>query len=133
MDMPAPKLRAKILRNCLPGIFHRSIGARLQFIILVMLTGMGVIIAVSTYSFYRIEVPRTKLEHLHEQHDVLQELRFTLPESMVTLDQMLYGQKDELIGTLIAFNEKILSQFNTFQTDADKHRLIQDAYLGKEY
>ncbi len=135
MHMPAqmPMQVSMGLSSWLPEIFRRSISARLHLIILVILSGTGVIIAMSAYSFYRIEQPRVTMEHLRNQHDVLQDLKFTLLKSIIVLDQVLYGGKDELVGTLLAFNDKILFHFDRFQTDADKHRLSQDAYLGREY
>ena len=117
----------------LPGILRRSIGARLHLIILITLFGFGVIVAVSAYSFFRVEQPRVTLEYLRDQQNVLHDLKVTLLQSIVVLDQVLYGGENELVGKLLALNEKILSQFDRFQTDADKHRLSQDAYLGKEY
>ncbi len=117
----------------LPEIFRRSIGARLHLIITVILCGFAVIIAVSVYSFYRVEQPRVTLEHLRNQQNVLHNLKVTLLELIVVLDQVLYSGKNELVGTLLALNEKILSKFDRYQTDADKRRLSRDAYLGKEY
>ena len=117
----------------LPGILRRSVSARLHLTILVILCGFGVIIAVSAYSFYRIEQPRVTLEHLRNQQNVLNNLKITLLESIVILDQVLYSGKIELLGTLLTLNENILSQFDRFQTAADKRGLSQDAYLGKEY
>ncbi len=135
MHMPAqmPKQGAMDHPTWLPEIFRRSISARLHLIVLVIISGTGVIIAMSAYSFYRIEQPRATLEHLRNQHEVLQNLNFTLLNSIIVLDQVLYDGNDELVGTLLAFNEKILFHFDRFQTDADKHRLSQDAYLGREY
>ncbi len=60
-------------------------------------------------------------------------MKVTPLESIVVFDQVLYGGKIELVGTLLTLNENILSQFDRFQTDADKRRLSQDASLGKEY
>ena len=135
MHMPArmPRQVWTWLPVWLPGILRRSIGARLHLIILITLFGFGVIVSVSAYSFFRVEQPRVTLEYLHDQQNVLHDLKVTLLESMVVLDQVLYDGKSELVGGLLAFNEKILSQFNRFQTDADKHKLSQDAYLSKEY
>ncbi len=135
MEMPAPMPRQVLstLSDWLPGILRRSVSARLHLIILVILCGFGLIIAVSAYSFYRVEQPRVTLEHLRDQQKVLNDLKVTLLESIVVLDQVLYSDKFELVGTLLALNEDILSQFDRFQTYADKRRLSQDAYLGKEY
>lgn len=117
----------------LPDIFRRSISARFHLIILTMLCGFSVIIAISAYSFSRIEEPRVKLERLRKQQIVLYELKSSLLESIVIVDQILFDGENHLTGLVLSLSERIMAKFDRFQSDADQYKLSQDAYLGKEY